>query len=192
MKRYCVEFKQTGMIAVAFALLIPVVTMGQTEESRWGNDDDSKSHNLVLTRRANNDAYGTSAFSFRKSSFDLADHRNYVDLVFNGCGLLHFNPAGDMETRVADLGEQDDLDVDFDPDAERVWASQAYLPEEGHVYWQEIKCNGQTMTVKYRIEDIERDEIKLTWSVVKEATGRERARGMAGTMGQCGGQHASR
>lgn len=192
MKSFCVVIRQTSLFALAVVLFLPHLAVAQTEESRWGDEDESKTHGLVLTRRANNGAYGTSAFSFRKSSQDVDEHRNYVDLVFNGCSLLHFNPVGGMESRVADLGEQDDLHVEFDPDAKRVWATQAYLPEEGHVYWHEVKCNGQTMTVKYRIEDIERDEIKLKWTVVKELTGRERATGMGGTMGQCGGQHGSR
>ena len=97
-----------------------------------------------------------------------------------------------MSSRVADLGEQEDLAVELDPKEKRVWALQAYLPEEGHVYWQEVKCDGQTMTVKYRIQDIERDEIKIQWAVVNELAGPVPSRGMAGTMGQCGGQHRSK
>ncbi len=190
MRSFCVVFRHTGLMALALILLLPHLASAQTEESRWGNNEDT--FNLVLTRRASNEAYGTSAFSFRTSSHDLADHQNYVDLVFNGCGLLHFNPVGGMDTRVADLGEQEDLDVEFDADEDRIWARDAYLPEEGHVYWQEIKCSGQTMTVMYRVQDVERDEIKLRWTVVKELEGFERRRGLAGTMGQCGGQHGSR
>ncbi|MDG1809225.1 MAG: hypothetical protein P8I27_15135 [Pirellulaceae bacterium] len=182
---------RTGtLLAATAALLIgPQLLEAQTEQSRWG--DEKKSFNLVLTRRANNNAYGTSAFSFRLVSQKLEEHGNYVDLVYNGCGLLHFNPVGGMSSRVADLGEQEDLAVELDPKEKRVWARQAYLPEEGHVYWQEVKCGGQTMTVKYRIQDIERDEIKIQWAVVNELAGPVPSRGMAGTMGQCGGQHRS-
>ncbi len=173
-------------------LLFPMSALGQTEESRWGDEKETGQVDVVLTRRQNNGPYQTSAYSFRKASHDLADHRNYVDLVFNGCGSLHINPAAGMESRVADLGEHADLQVDLDPDEKTVWARQAYRPETGHVYWLEIQCAGQTMTVKYRINEIQRDEIKLTFSVVKPAEGREHPGGMAGTMGQCGGAHGSR
>ena len=190
MKSFCVGFKGACLLGLTFILCLPYLATAQTEESRWGDEEDT--FNLVLTRRGNNGAYGTSAFSFCKATHEVDEHRNYVDLVYNGCGLLHFNPVGGMASRVADLGEQDDLDVEFDADEKRIWASQAYLPEEGHVYWQEIKSNGRTMVVKYRVQDVERDEIKLRWTIVKKVEGRERARGMAGTMGQCGGHHASR
>ena len=186
-----VTFYKTSLVSFfALVLLFPIHLFGQTEESRWG-DEKSEAHNLVLTRRANNDDYGTSAFSFRKNTQDAGLHRNYVDLVFNGCHLLHFNPVGGMESRVADLGENE-IDVEFDPDKDHVWATKAFLPEEGHVYWQEIKSNGQTMTVRYRIVDLGRDEIKISWKVAQELDGRERSGSMAGTMGQCGGEHASR
>ena len=95
---------------LASGLLMPTALHAQSEEesemereSRWGKGE-TKAKGLVLTRRANNNAYGTSAFSFRTATQDLAVHRNHVDLVFNGCGLLHFNPVGGMRSRVCDLG----------------------------------------------------------------------------------------
>lgn len=113
--------------------------------------------------------------------------------MFNGCGLLHFNPVGGMQTRVADLGEND-LDVAVDMDARHVWATQAFVPEEGHVYLQKIDCRGtgQKMIVKYRIDEAERDRLEVSWSVLEEVEGVLRPGGMAGTMGQCGGRHGSR
>ena len=190
MKISGVVWKQVWLLSLAAFLMFPLQASAQTKESRWGDEKDT--FDLVLTRRTNNGPYGTSAFSFRKSSHELDEHRNYVDLVYNGCGMLHFNPVGGMASRVADLGEQDELDVKFDPDQKRVWARDSYLPEQGHVYRQEIKCNGQTMVVAYRVQDVAHDEIKLRWKVVEEVTGRERAAGMGGTMGQCGGRHSSR
>ena len=47
------------------------------------------------------------------------------------------------------------------------------------------------MTVRYRIHDTERDEIKIQWAVVNELAGAVPSRGMAGTMGRCGGQNQS-
>ena len=41
---------------------------------------------VTLTKRASNGSYGTAAYSFRLASQDYAVHRNYVDLVFSGCG----------------------------------------------------------------------------------------------------------
>lgn len=172
-------------------LAVATQVSAQTEESRWGKDDESNRHAVVLTRRGNNGDYGTSVFSFIHNSQSLEEHRNYVDLVYNGCGHLHFNPVGGMESQVADLGENE-LDVEFDPDKDRFWATQSYEPQEGHVYLQKIRSNGQTMTVKYRIEEVTAREVRLTWSTVQEVSGRARASAYAGTMGQCGGRHPAR
>ena len=185
------------VVLAGFLLSLSVTNsaIGQTEESRWGDEKESKSNSVVLTRRANNNAYGTSAFSFRKDSQDIAEHRNYVDLVFNGCGHFHFNPVPtDMQSRVADLGEQLDMEIDYDEseDKDRFWAEQSFPPQEGHVYLHMIKCKDQTMTVMYRINEVSSDEIKLDWKIVKELSGTEADGGNAGTMGQCGGSHPAR
>ena len=92
----------------------------------------------------------------------------------------------------AGVGKHDGLQIEWSPKRETVWAKQAYQPEAGHVYWQEVKSHGQTMTVMYRINEIQRDKIKLTFSIVKPLEGPEMGAAMAGTMGQCGGAHASR
>jgi len=176
---------------VAACFAFPSFANAQTNESRWGKETEIKSSSVVLTRRSDNGAYGTSAFSFRKDSQDVGEHRNYVDLVYNGCGLLHFNPCAGMDSRVADLGEND-LGVKVEDDKERFWAEKAFPPEEGHVYLHKVKCHNQTMTVKFRVNELSHDEIKIDWTIVKELSGPERAGGMAGTMGQCGGAHAGR
>ena len=178
---------------LASGVLVPDCAWAQSEEereSRWGKDE-AKAKSVILTRRMNNNAYGTSAYSFKDATHDLRVHRNNVDLVFNGCGLLHFNPVGGMRSRVADLGEAE-LDVEFDEDQDRIWARDAFYPEEGHVYWQEIKTRFQTMTVKFRVEELERDEMRITWMVVRELEGDAPPGGMSGTMGQCGGHHSAR
>lgn len=181
------------VVLVAVTLLFTSSVSGQTEESRWGDEHETKTHQVVLTRRTDNGAYGTSAFSFRKDTQDVAVHRNYVDLVFNGCGHLHFNPVSGTESRVADLGESEDLDVEYDEDKDHTWATQSFPPEEGHVYLHKVKCLGQTMIVKYHITEVSRDQIKLNWQVVRELDGTDRTGGgMGGTMGQCGGPHRAR
>ncbi len=90
-----------------------------------------KSFNSVLTLRANNNAYRTSAFSFPLASQKLEEHGNYVDLVYNGCGLLHFNPVGSMSSRVADLGEQEDLAVELDPKENALGRDKLICPRKG-------------------------------------------------------------
>ena len=180
-------------LAIAILWTTPAGTLfaqEEAEESRWQSEEGrAESQAIVLTRRTNNGAYGTSAFSFRSASQELGEHRNNVDLVFNGCGLLHFNPVGGMNSRVADLGETT-LDVELEP-ADRVWASQAFFPEEGHVYLHQIRHGDQSMVVKFRVDELQRDEMAISWLVVEEVAGRGPT-GMSGTMGQCGGHHQAR
>ncbi len=186
------------VFGVWFALIASLCLPGamaqeEEEQSRW-DDEKSKSSKIVLTRRADSGAYGTSAFSFTSETQQLDKHRNYVDLVFNQCGHLHVNPVIGMESRVADLGEQEDLDVEGPRGDGRVWATKSFPPQQGHVYWQEIKTNGLTMTVKFRVNEISRDEIKIDWEVVEplEGTPLATGTGVAGTLGSCAGEHPAR
>ena len=98
-----------------------------------------------------------------------------------------------METRVADLGEEDlDVEVDLE-DEDREWATSSFIPEEGHVYLQVIKYRRETMTVKFRVDEMERDEMAISWAILKEKEGGGRpSSAKAGTMGACGGNHPAR
>ena len=194
------SFRILAVSSIPFLVVtaLPGMLLAQKKEkaepSRFGAKEEGASEearSFILTRRLDNDAYGTSAFSFLKNTNDVAEHGNYVDLVFNGCGQLHFNPVGGMESRVADLGENK-LDVAVDMDEERFWADDSFPPQKDHVYLHDVKSNGQTMTVKFRVDEITNDELKISWEVVKEATTGHEPSALAGTMGQCGGHHQAR
>lgn len=147
---------------------------------------------VTLTKRADNGAYGSSAYSFRLSSQDFAVHRNYVDLVFNGCGLLHINPVNGMTSRVVDLGAVPFAPAPATPPADAAWHRNSITPQVNHVYFQDIKDQRQNFAVEYVVTEVGPDTIKLRWlpvdpdhKVLPLAPGK----GAAGTMGQCGGSH---
>ncbi len=189
------RWARTVILSVAICVVPATqVLNAQSRESgsRYGSEEEAEaaSSSVILTRRVNNGPYGTSAYSFVNASHDVDVHRNYVDLVFNGCGLLHVNPVGGMNSQIADLGPAG-LDVDVDETADIEWGDQAFLPQEGHVYMHEIRGVGRTMTVKFRVDEVSRDQIAISWAMIREPS--EKAlTGMAGTMGQCGGNHAAR
>ncbi|MGH7150198.1 MAG: hypothetical protein ACREIU_05855, partial [Planctomycetota bacterium] len=61
---------------------------------------------VVLEKRSAGE-YGNSAYSYFFASRDAAAHLNYADLLFNNCGLLHFNVYPDAKNRLASLGKVD-------------------------------------------------------------------------------------
>ena len=148
---------------------------------------------VTLTKRADNGAYGTSAYSFRLASQDFAVHHNYVDLVFNGCGQLHVNPVTGMSSRVTDLGA-----VAFPASApvapaNATWRQRSVIPQTGHVYLQEIKDERQSFSVEFLVTEATADTVKLRWQPVDPAhqvLPLAPGKGAAGTAGQCGGRHA--
>ncbi len=150
---------------------------------------------VTLTKRADNGAYGTSAYSFRLASQNYAVHHNYVDLVFNGCGQLHINPVNGMSSRIVDLGAIPFGPSVVTPPADAAWHQESITPQAGHVYYQEIKDQRQSFAVEFLITNATADTVKLRWEpadpahqVLPLAPGK----GAGGTMGQCGGSHAER
>ena len=154
---------------------------------------DPASTDVTLTRRANNGAYGTAAYSFRLASQDYAVHRNYVDLVFNLCGQLHVNPVNGMSSRIVDLGAVPFGPAVATPSADAAWHHESIIPQAGHIYFQDIKDERQNFAVEFIVTEVGPDTIKLRWRPVDPAhqvLPLEAGKGAAGTMGQCGGPHA--
>ncbi|CAN5434447.1 hypothetical protein BH09PLA1_BH09PLA1_03550 [soil metagenome] len=148
-------------------------------------------HHVTLEMRQDNGPYKHAAYNFREASGDTAVHRNYVDLLLNKCGMLHINPVTGQANRICDLGA---LTLKASPDAapaDAKWNTECIKPEQGHVYLEEIDGQGQTMTVKFVVDEVDDGTVKLTWQTVKPLVGPKPApsRGVAGTMGQCGGAH---
>jgi len=139
---------------------------------------------VTLDKRKDNKAYGTSAYSFRKATSDQKIHRNYVDVVFNGTGSLHINPVNGEENQICDLGTVSLKDSPDDAPADAKWFKVCVKPEAGHVYLEQIKQNGQTMTVKFSVDEASGEKVKITWVTIKALEGEEDThRGAAGTMG---------
>ena len=148
---------------------------------------------VTLTKRSNNGPYGTSAYSFRLATQEQAVHRNYVDLVFNGCGQLHINPVNGMQSRITDLGPAALESVIQPPTV--TWHDESIMPQAGHVYLQEIKDERQSFAVRFLVTEANASTLKLRWQPV-DPTHRvlplAAGKGAAGTMGQCGGSHPER
>ena len=152
---------------------------------------------VVLTRRKDNGAYRTSAYSFRHQTQELGLHRNNVDLVFNGCGQLHINPHAGLQGGIADLGEGDLEKVKL-ADAKKIpkqsWCRFGLLPKDGHVYIHEGRYLNQQFNVAFKVKVVTPDKLGLEWRFRGEQQDEDteyRYAG-AGTMGQCGGAHQER
>ena len=147
---------------------------------------------VTLTKRTDNGAYGTSAYSFRLASQDYAVHHNYVDLIFSGCGQLHINPVDGMNSRIVDLGTVPFAPSGATPPAAALWHEDSITPQAGHVYYQEIKDERQSFAVEFLVIDASAGTVKLRWESVDPAhkvLPLPPRKGAAGTMGQCGGPH---
>lgn len=146
---------------------------------------------VTLKMRKDSGDYNKAAYSFRKQTSDAKIHRNYVDLVFDKCGSLHVTPVRGQENRICDLGETTLENAPDESPADATWRSESVAPQAGHVYLEEINQHGQTMTVKFIVDSVTDDTVKLRWVTVKPLEGQDDPnRGAAGRKGQCGGKHA--
>lgn len=148
---------------------------------------------VTLEMRKDNGPYKKAAYSFRVASQDPAVHKNYIDLLLNKCGQLHVSTVTGVETRVCDLGAGKLADAPKDAPADAKWFSESIKPEADHLYREEIKGQGQTMTAIFHVDAVTPDTVSLTWKTVVPMAGPALApnRGAAGTQGQCGGEHTS-
>ena len=158
-----------------------------------GRTAESTPTEVTLTKRTDNGAYGTSAYSFRLASQSYAVHHNYVDLVFNACGQLHINPVNGMSSRIVDLGAIPFGPSVVAPPAGAAWHRESITPQAGHVYLQEIKDERQSFAVEFLVTDATADTVKLRWEPTDPAhhvLPLPPGKGAGGSMGQCGGSHA--
>jgi len=151
---------------------------------------------VTIDARPDNDAYGTSAYSFLFASQDADVHNNMVDLVYNGCGTLHFNPYGGAKNRIASLGEVDYAGVREAP--EKGWLKDCVRPKQGHVYVFEgalaTSVAMKKFAVKFVVVEVAAERVTIEWTPLGEMPKAPRMAGggRAGTMGQCGGAHGER
>jgi hypothetical protein len=159
-----------NLLAVLFVAAAGVGTVcfqanGQTgpAQAMATNAVESMTADVALTRRVDNGAYGTSAYSFRLASQDLAVHHNNVDLVFNGAGRLYINPNGGMKSRIVDLGAISFASAMATPPADAVWQHDFIHPQAGHVYYQEVRDEFQNFAVLFLVTKAAPDMVTLRW-----------------------------
>jgi hypothetical protein len=145
---------------------------------------------VVLEKRSG-DTYGNAGYSFLFASRDPAVHRNYVDLLFNSCGLLHFNTYSGTKNRVASLGNVDFAKVKKVPT--EGWLKNSVRPVQGSVYVfegglaiPEITAN---YAVKFVLTEVKIDSVSIEWAPLgdmpKPPSEKTRTAGV-GPMGKCG------
>ena len=180
---------------VLSALLLGSVQAFDSQREGKLRSDDTGPVTVKLTKRKDNGPYGTAAYSLRYASQSIEAHRNHVDLVYNGCGLLHINPHAGMQSRIADLGKRKLDEVSKAP--KKGWHQDCIEPRPGHVYVQQVNDGQQQFVVKFRITKLSVNAMELEWTYLNDARNpkkstRPRSRVGAGTMGQCGGRHQER
>jgi hypothetical protein len=134
---------------------------------------------VALTKRLDNGAYKTSAYSFRYASQDLAVHKNHVDIVYNGCGSVHVSAHGGSKNTIARAEGKTLRDVKTAPT--QGW-QEKLVPEKGACYVLSIDTDECKMRVKLLVTDVSDKAVKFEWAQLPPQS-------EAGTLGQCGGPH---
>ena len=172
-------------LLAAAAAVAPYGGANDVSLNRAGGGD-AKSEvvtSVVLKRRAGNGAYENSAYSFRYSTQDFAIHKNSVDLVYSGCGLLHCSPEAGLKNRITKVPGRTLAEVDQPPTVG--WMTQCIKPEAGACYVMDVDDSTTKMRVKIHLTTVTAAEIDFEWSPFHDST-----RGTSSTMGQCTGMHA--
>ncbi|HET6202306.1 MAG TPA: hypothetical protein VFI25_05825 [Planctomycetota bacterium] len=182
-----------ALLAAVLSLLV-VVSAGAslaqaTAEAHAGRGTEKRTK-VVLTKRATQ-PYENSGYSFFFASRDPKVHRNYVDLLYGNCGLLHFNAYGGSRNRVASLGDVEYASVHAVPD--HGWFKTSVRPRKGQVY---VFDGGlptpdgiEKYAVKFVITDLDSKSLTIEWTPLGEmprAPGRTTRMGDAGAAGLCG------
>ena len=137
---------------------------------------------VTLTRRKDDGPYGTSAYSLRYASQDVAIHKNDVDLVFNQCGMVHIAPQGGLKNRIARVKGTEITDALNFPT--QSFQSTCFEPEKDAVYIMEIDDNVTHMRVRLHISSVTETEVRLEWMPFRDV-----GVGTSGTLGACTGKH---
>lgn len=154
--------------------------------------DDSAAVVTLAKRPGSGGPYGASAYSFQHATGDLTGHRNYVDLVYQNCGLLHVDNYGGQRNRIADVGTEPLRDTSVSPGT--VWRSSSIRPVAGHFYIEEVENDTHRMVVQFEILDVNAEELRLRWVPINGASlpPFPPGGGACGHSGFCGGPHSER
>ena len=162
---------------VVLASLLSVVAVQMAQQQ------GEPANHVTLTKRLDNGAYKTSAWSFRYESQDVAVHRNYVDLVFDACGCVHTAVHGGSKSTIARVEGKKLSEVTTLP---RTGWQQCILPEKGAVYVLSIDDQETRMQVKLLVTEVTDKSVKFEWAQLPPQAGQ------AGTKGQCSGPHEAK
>lgn len=150
--------------------------------SAWTPARADKPTKVTLERRADNGAYGESAYSFRYASQEFDAHRNAVDLVLNNCGNLHIGGGG-AENRVARVEGRKLSDIEALP--EDGWSENCFSAEESALYVMLVDDGMQRFHVALRVLDVKSNKLVFEWQRFVPPAGAEH-----GTLGSCAGEHS--
>lgn len=150
----------------------------------------------VTLRPRTGSEYLDAGYSFRRRSARVEEHDNYVDLVWDRCGQVHFHCWGGQENRIRDLGEEPLSEVRAVPAGEWSPLRSSFQPRVGHTYLFEVREAdvAETMIVVFHVAAFDEKALAIRWHHLDEQQdpGVWKERGAAGCMGQCGGPHDSR
>ena len=159
----------------ACLLLASLIGLAFVQQPQQGES----ANKVTLTKRLDNGAYKTSAYSFRYASQDLAVHRNHVDVVYDLCGCVHVAAHGGSKNTIARAEGKTLRDVKTAPP--KGW-QECLVPEKGAIYVLSIDTDETKMRVKLLVTDVSDKAVKFEWAQLPPAS-------EAGTKGQCGGPH---
>ncbi|MDB5297812.1 MAG: hypothetical protein JWO31_3795 [Phycisphaerales bacterium] len=82
-----------GALAAAAALPFSLAAAPATRPAAPATRPAAAQQVTLSKRLPQGGPYGTSAYSFRYRSQDKAVHKNYVDVLYSTCGLVHINQS---------------------------------------------------------------------------------------------------
>lgn len=175
--------KSFTSILLASFLALPVgLGVAELQGAKKGQKAPLLGTSVTLTKRKDDGPYGSSAFSFRYATQDIAIHKNDVDLVYNNCGLVHVAPQGGLKNRIAKVKGTAITDALNFPT--QSWQSTCFEPEKDGVYIMEIDDSVTHMRVRLHVSSVTETELQFEWTPFRDV-----AIGTSGTLGACTGKH---
>jgi len=182
--RRILHWHKSAAAVIAVTMVLGAVAFAQQGKKKEAAAAPGPGTPVVLTKRKDNGPYGTSAYSFRYMSQDVAVHKNDVDLVYNNCGLLHVAPQGGLKNRIAKVKGMAITDAITFP--EQNWLTTAVEPEKDGVYVMEVDDGTTHLRVRIHISSVSDTELHLEWMPFRDAS-----KGSSGTLGACSGKHGA-
>ena len=128
--------------------------------------------------------YGKSGFSFRYKTQDSGRHNNYVDVVYES-GMMRINNHGGLESRIADLGTEKDIEKAIELVKSAKWSDKLVPPVAGRTYALEIKEYNHKMTALFHVSKVDDKVMEFIWQPdqARQWPIHVKSRGVAGCSG---------